>query len=206
MTPADSNYFQSSLPPARTGASVSRGWRLLLLAILAVVGGFVASPAVRAQQAKPTEYDVKSAYLYNFSRFVQWPDSSADKNDLFRICVLGRDPFGPALDATLAGRTVDGHKTVARRIEKPEEASGCRILFISSSEDGQLKAILSVLNHMGVLTVSDIPQFSDRGGMIEFVPEGARVRFEVNLKAAQDAGLMLSSELLKVAVTVKRNS
>jgi hypothetical protein len=204
MTPADSRLSRPSFPPARAGAHLRPGWRLALLAIV-FVSCFVASPIVRAQQPKPTEYDVKSAYLYNFSRFVQWPDGSApDKSDSFPICVLGRDPFGPALDATLAGHTVDGHKTVARRIAKPEDAAGCRILFISSSEDEQLKVIIAALDHMGVLTVSDIPQFSDRGGMIEFVPEGSRVRFQVNLKAAQDAGLMLSSELLKVAVAVKR--
>jgi hypothetical protein len=204
MTLADSSVSRPSSPPARAGACPRPGWRLALLAIV-FVSCFVASPIARAQQAKPTEYDVKSAYLYNFSRFVQWPDGSAQgKNDLFPICVLGRDPFGPSLDATLAGRTVDGHKTVVRRIARPEDASGCRILFISSSEDEQLKTIMAALDHAGVLTVSDIPQFSDRGGMIEFVPEGSRVRFQVNLKAAQDAGLMLSSELLKVAVSVKK--
>jgi hypothetical protein len=93
---------------------------------------------------------------------------------------------------------------VARRITKPQEALSCRILFIGSSEDRQLKGILAALDGAGILTVSDMPQFSQRGGMIEFTLEGNKVRFEVNLTTAEDAGLTLSSELLKVATTVRR--
>ena len=159
-----------------------------------------------SQQAKPTEYQVKAAYLYNFGRFVEWPASFAATGDSFSICVLGQDPFGATLDAVLTGEAIDGKSVVARRILRPQEAVHCRILFISSSENSQLKEILVALDHSGVLTVSDIPQFSQYGGMIQFVLQGNRIRFEVNLAAAQDAGLTLSSELLKVAVSVRRNS
>ena len=180
--------------PARAGRFVS--W----VAACLVFG----SVALYGQQAKPSEYDVKSAYLYNFSKFVEWPNPDpASKGGAFAICVLGTDPFGPALDAAIAGRTAGGVKTIARRISKPEDAIGCRILFISSSEDGRLSSIMTVLDHMGILTVSDINHFSERGWMIQFVSEGNHVRFEVNLKPVQDCGLNLSSELLKVAVAVR---
>jgi hypothetical protein len=160
----------------------------------------------QAQQPRPTEYQLKGAYLYNFGKFVDWPATGAAvKENSFAICVFGQDPFGPALDAALANQSIAGKSVVARRITKPQEALGCRILFISSSEDRQLKSILASLDGAAVLTVSDIPQFSQRGGMIEFTLMGNNVRFEVNLKAAEDAGLTLSSELLKVAVLVKRN-
>ncbi len=81
----------------------------------------------------------------------------------------------------------------------------CRILFISSSEDSQLKQILVALEGRSVLTVSDLPLFSQRGGMVQFVLEGKRVRFEVNLTPVEHAHLALSSQLLKVAVNLRRS-
>jgi len=167
----------------------------------------VGVPCLRAQSSKPTDYDVKAVYLFNFGRFVEWPaNGTAAKNDSFAICVLGQDPFGPALDATLAGETIDGKSVVAKRISTPEESGDCRIVFMSSAEDARMNKIIAALNKEAVLTVSDIPQFSQHGGMIQFVLEGKKVRFEVNLTAVQHAGLTLSSELLKVATTVRRNS
>jgi hypothetical protein len=160
-----------------------------------------------AQQSKPTEYQVKAAYLQNFGRFVEWPARFAGTaNDSFSICVLGQDPFGAALDAVLTGETIDSKSVVARRIVKWEDAVNCRIVFISSSESNQLQEILTALDRSSILTVSDMPRFSQHGGMIQFILQGNRIRFEVNLAAAQSAGLILSSELLKVAVTVRRNS
>jgi hypothetical protein len=170
-----------------------------------LVWTLVAVPCLWAQGPKPTDYDVKAAYLYNFGRFVEWPDSVATKSDSFNVCVLGQDPFGPALDATLAGETIGGKNVTARRISSPQEAVNCRILFMSSEEGSRLSKIMEALDRGSVLTVSDMPQFSQRGGMIQFVLEGKKVRFEVNLTAVQRAGLTLSSELLKVATTVRRN-
>jgi hypothetical protein len=162
-------------------------------------------PCLWAQGPKPTDYDVKAAYLYNFGRFVEWPDSVATKSNSFNVCVLGQDPFGPALDSTLAGETIGGKNVTARRISSPQEAVNCRILFMSSAEGSRLSKIMEALDKGSVLTVSDMPQFSQRGGMIQFVLEGKKVRFEVNLTAVQRAGLTLSSELLKVATNVRRN-
>ncbi len=157
--------------------------------------------------AKSGEYEVKSAYLYNFAKFVEWPArAGAMDRDSFAICVIGKDPFGTTLDQTVAGETIDGKKVVSRRILRPQEASECRVLFISASEGDQLHDVLAVANKASVLTVSDMPEFSQRGGMIQFVLEGNRVRFEVNLTSAQEAGLTLRSDLLKIAVTVRTNA
>jgi hypothetical protein len=167
---------------------------------------FFGGLTVRAQQSKPDEYEVKAAYLYNFGRFVAWPaNTAAEKGDSFAICVIGQDPFGAALEATVVNHTIDGRGVVAKRVANSQEAANCRILFISSSENEQLKEILSTVEKEGVLTVSDAPEFSKRGGMIEFVLEGNKVRFEVNVTNAEKAGLTLSSDLLKVAVAVRRN-
>ena len=156
-------------------------------------------------QQKPTEAQVEAAYLYNFGRFVEWPSTVVSNGGTFTICVLGQDPFGSTLEATLAGQKIGSKNVVAKRVTSPQQSIDCQILFLSSSEQDRLNNILDSLGKAAVLTVSDMPQFSQHGGMIQFVLEGNRVRFEVNLTASRDAGLTPSSELLKVATAVRRN-
>lgn len=163
----------------------------------------VALSSFRAAAGTPTEYQVKAAYLSNFGRFVEWPSKADVKPPSFAICVLGTDPFGRALDQAAAGQSIDGMSVIARRLSTPEQAAGCRVLFISTSESDSLPEVLSALSSAGVLTVSDLPQFTERGGMIGFTLQENRVRFEVNLTAAKSAGLALSSQLLKLAASVK---
>jgi hypothetical protein len=160
---------------------------------------------VDAQGPPRSEFEIKAAYLYTFGRFVEWPSRPPRDDPSFAICVLGTDPFGTALDSTLADGVMHGRKVVARRIAKPEDAVACHILFISASEERRLTAIVQSLKQADVLTVSDIPQFAARGGMIQFVTAGSRVRFEINLPSARDAGLTMSSELLRVASAVRNN-
>src|SRR3984885_7465290 len=178
---------------------------LLLRTTVAVLGLLVAVSSALGQQ-KPSEYQVEAAYLYNFGRFIEWPaKGSSPQNSSFTICVLGDDPFGQALDATLAGETIGNQKVTARRISSPQMAADCQILFVSSSEASRLNKIMEALDNNAVLTVSDIPQFSQRQGMIQFVLEENRIRFEANLTATQRAGLTLSSALPMVAAAVRKN-
>ncbi|MGO8791577.1 MAG: YfiR family protein [Terriglobia bacterium] len=178
--------------------------RFALLAGAAVLAGIPGHPLSATGRS---EYEVKAAYLYNFGRFVEWPpDVPSSQADEFTICVLGRDPFGLALDTTISGEKIEGKNVVARRISKAEEVENCRILFISASEDRQLKAILATAGRLGVLTVSDLPGFVKKGGMVEFVLANERVRFAINLGADQQARLNLSSDLLKVAAEVRGSS
>jgi len=159
---------------------------------------------VHAQQ-RPTEYQIKAAYLYNFARFVTWPTGAAALGpDPVTMCVLGDDPFGPVLDAAGTGLLVSGKRTVVRRITNVSDTGTCGVLFISESGGPALENVIATVGTRGVLTVSDLPDFTRRGGIIQFVISGNRIRFEVNLAAADTAGLTLSSELLKVAVTVRR--
>ncbi len=178
-------------------------WLAILLAAFA--GFFYFAFAAAAQKPEPKEYEVKAVYLYNFGRFVQWPDSAA-KDESFAVCVLGSDPFGAILDSTIANETIDNRKLLARRITKPGDAAGCRILFISSSEAPRIEAILAALQNSSALTVSDMPGFITYGGMIQFVLTENKVRFQVNLTAANKAGLTFSSQLLKVATYIKNDS
>ena len=166
----------------------------------------IAAPCLHAQKSGPTENEVKSAYLYNFGKFVEWPAKATSVRESFPICVLGDDNFGSTLETIIAGESINDKKVLVKRVAKPQDAVSCRILFISSSEQNQLKEILAALDNTSVLTVSDTPQFTRRGGMIQFVVEANKVRFEVNLTSAERAGLTLSSQLLKVAIDVKRSA
>lgn len=157
-----------------------------------------------AQVHKPSEYEVKAAYLYSFGKFVKWP-SSVSQNDSFVVCVLGNDPFGTTLDSLVNGEMIDGKRLSTSRVNTPADAGKCRVLFIGVKEASRMSSILSDLHRTPVLTVSDAPDFVERGGMLQFVMREDKVRFLVNLGAAEKVGLTLSSELLKVAVGVKRN-
>jgi hypothetical protein len=157
-------------------------------------------PAGAQESARPAG-EVKAGYLFAFGRFVQWPAHEDD--GAFAVCVLGRDPFGPVLERTFASQTLRGRPVVARRLTTAAEATGCEVLYVSESEEPLLPAVLDAVRHRPVLTVSDIRGFVGRGGMIEFTPDGGRIRFIVDLAPALDSGLTLSSELLRVAKSVR---
>lgn len=158
--------------------------------------------ALAPAQQHPTEAQVKAAYLYNFGKFVRWQTDSPARHDSFDICVVGRDNFGAILDSTVNGETIDGKPVTASRIAGSQDMAHCSVLFVSSSEENRLNAILAAAQRWNVLTVSDLPHFAERGGIIGLVMQGDRIRFRVNRRAAEDAHLLLSSELLKVAVEV----
>jgi hypothetical protein len=162
----------------------------------------IGASCLNAQQSNPTENQVKSAYLYNFGKFVEWP-AKGMTGEFFTFCVLGDDSFASTLETTIAGESISGKKVLVKRVPKSQDAESCRILFISSSQQSRLKEIIAGLDNISVLTVSDMPEFTRRGGMIQFVVEANRVRFEVNLACSERAGLTLSSQLLKVAIDVK---
>jgi YfiR/HmsC-like len=191
-------------PPHPNGQSSRFLIRSIVIAISAI---FSSNSVVHGQQTKASEYELKAVYLYNFAKFVDFPaDATKSKGGPFTICVLGKDPFGSVLDATVADESIAGKRVIAKRIAETPQAVDCQILYISSSEEGRLNTIFGGLSRMAILTVSDIPQFSQHGGMIEFVLQGNKIRFDVNLGAAQQAGLNLSSQLLKVASNVRRDA
>jgi len=166
---------------------------------LAIAAWAVLTEGTSVAQSAHRESDVKAAYLLNFGRFTSWPPGAADAGG-FVICVLGRDEVGRALDTAVAGETIAGKPVVFRAIDKSEDAAACRVLFISGKDNRRLKQILGDIDGVPTLTVSDMAGFVDQGGMIQFVPESNRVRFSVNVAAAERVGLAFSSELLRVAV------
>ena len=176
--------------------------QLMVLVVLWALNG---TPLLYPQSS-PTEYQVKAAYLYNFGKFVEWPTRVTESGSSFNICVLGQDPFSSTFGSTIAGESIKGKNVLIKRIPRAQDAVGCHILFISSSEEPRLREILAALDQTSVLTVSDMPQFTRRGGMIQFVMDANRVRFEVNLTSAERTGLTVSSQLLKVAISVRKSS
>jgi hypothetical protein len=161
--------------------------------------------AARAQET-PSEYQVKAAYLFNFLKFVEWPsDAFADPLAPFVIGVVGEDPFGNALPQVVLGKTVQGRDLIVHVYRSGEDFRGAHILFISASEKKKLPALLSSLHGSGALTVSDAPGFLNAGGMIQFLNEDGRIRFGIDVEAANRARLKISSKLLSLAKVVGGN-
>jgi hypothetical protein len=150
-------------------------------------------------QAHPTEADVKAAYLVNFGKFVRYPDAPSTT---FDICLVGHDPVAPMLESGASDESIENHPVHIKQFDKAADARGCAIVFMGVSEAPRVEKDLAALQGSNALTVSDLPQFIDRGGMIQFVVQDNRVRFAVNLSSAVKARLALSSELLKVALYV----
>ncbi len=170
--------------------------------LIGVLAGFAAPPEGQAA-GPPSEYQVKAAFLLNFTKFVEWlPAAFEDSRSPLAICVLGDDPFDGALDQLLEGEVVDGRQLVARRIRRPPEPKACQVLFISRSEK-DVPVIIQGLGP-GVLTVSDRDGFLGEGGVIGFVVQGRHVRFDISQRAASGAQLTLSARLLSVARSVEK--
>ncbi len=179
--------------------------RFLLFLLAFGASAFAATVVGHSQAPRADAGQVQAAYLYNFGKFVKWPElAPANQTGSFTICVLDQDPFGQVLQSMLARETVSGKPVAVKRLAKAQDAGACHILFIGAAETKNLPGILSAVGQDAVLTVSDIPDFSKRGGMIQFVPEGDRLRFEINLDGADKAHLVVPSELLKVAVAVRK--
>jgi hypothetical protein len=166
--------------------------------VLCFAAAFSLAPGLRAQSASQREYEIKAAYLYNFIKYVDWPSYG----ETISIGVLGNDPFGAAL-APLNGKIVKGRRLVTKHLDSMRDAQQCQIIFVSSSEKQRLQEIFESLRSARVLTVGETQGFADGGGIINFIEENNKVRFEINAEAARRTGLNISSELLKLARLVK---
>ena len=160
----------------------------------------ILAPRAGAQTAPASENQLKTVFLYNFTKYVGWPAQAFDGAGApLAVCVLGADPFGVALDDTLRGEMVNERKLSARRVARVDEVRGCQVLFISDSEAHELPAILNVLRGKPILTVGEMDQFAEKGGMIHLRKVENKIRLEINEESAARAGLKISSQLLKLA-------
>lgn len=199
---AASSPTWSQQRPARAALRRLRRLQSWLL-IIAVLPLLSCPPWSAAQAEVPSEYQVKAAFIYNFAKFVEWPaESFADTSTPMRICVLGENPFGQELMRTVNGKKINGRDLLVSNFVELHLVKGCHVLFLGSSERGRIPQVLQNLRGASTLTVGETSDFAHGGGMIRFVLEGGKVRFEVNLAASEQAHLKISSKLLSLARAV----
>lgn len=170
------------------------------LVLLAATPGLVQAEVTK-------EYQVKAAFLYNFTKFVEWPPTRfADAHRPITIGIVGRNPFGDELAKITEGRKINGRDIVIRLVASEAEMLSADLLFVSAGEEEHLPGLTGTLPQAGILTVGESPRFAAAGGMITFVLERDKIRFQINQAASEQAGLKINAQLLKLATTVQRKS
>lgn len=170
---------------------------MLLLAAVAT-----AVPCPASAQTAVSEHQVKAAFLFNFVKFVTWPpESFASADDPVALCVVGHDPLAGSLEQLAAGKTVNNRRLEVRRVAEPAALRNCHLAFVGADQD-RPRDYLAATRAAPVLTVGETGQFGSWGGIITFATESDRVKFEINLEAADNVGLKISSKLLSLARAV----
>jgi hypothetical protein len=165
-----------------------------------------AGAADGAAAAPGRECEIKAAFLYNFTKFVAWPAQTFATADAPIVMgVLGDSPCVQALERLVKDRKVNGRTIVVRRIASAEQAKGTHLLFVGSAQEAQFAGLEPALHSLPVLTVGESPGFATLGGAIDFVPQGDKIRFEINIDVAEHAGLKISAQLQKLAAVVHRS-
>jgi hypothetical protein len=182
-----------ALKRARNGLSA-------LAACLVLV---VPGPPAQADN-NPLEYAVKATYLYKFPPFVEWPDEDLDSpSRAFDLCVVGDDPFGNILDRAVRGQQIGGRPIELRRLRTASRDSRCHLMYIAGSAAQSVAEALDAVRGTPVLTVTDAAQDPGAKGIVHFVIRENRVRFEIDDRAAAENGLLISSKVLSLAVSVR---
>ena len=168
---------------------------LALCMLSAVIAG-----SASADDKEIHEDEVKAAFVYNFAKFVEWP---ADKiSESINLCILGESPLGFSALKAIDGRTAQEKQLVTKLLNKSDELKGCHIVFIAASERNKVAQLLKSAHQQHALTVSDMDRFAKIGGAIGLVKTDEKIRFAINLLAAKDAGLVISSRLLSLTLVV----
>jgi hypothetical protein len=198
------NRSATGLESKRLSSATVRASFPGLLLMLALFGGLHASRVAAQSSSYLAEYKLKSVFIYNFVQFVDWPKSSfTATNSPIVIGVVGVDPFGSLLEEVVKDETVKGHPLRVERFPNAEAIQPCHVLFISRSERDRLPAVFQKISGLSVFTVSDIDRFAERGGIVNFAVQDGKLRYAINIDAAKDAGLNISSKLLRLARIVE---
>lgn len=191
----------SASPPAGPAPGRWLAWAAAL-----VLATCLAPPAGGADIATAKEHQLKAAYIYNFTKFVEWPaQRSADPNSPLLIGVVGQGALHEEIAAVIKDRKVNGRPLAVRLIETPAAARSVHLLFLGASEDARLPGFLDALAGANVLTVGESDRFARQGGMINFLVEKEKLRFDINMVTAGRAGLNVSAQLQKLAKSVRTN-
>ena len=178
--------------------------RLIIFMVMMMLGQ--ASCALAQDSEASSEYLIKAGYIYNFAKLVEWPATAfAQPDSPIVIGIIGNDPFGPIIDKVLEGKKVNGHPFLIKRLKATADVKECHILFIGSSLSSHVADTIRLTRGTHILTISEIPGFADRGGIINLTLEQNKVRFEVNVDAAKEADLNISSRLLVLAKVIQQS-
>jgi hypothetical protein len=179
--------------------------RFLSLVVLVATLSRAVGP-LRAELPVGNEYNVKAAFLFHFAQFVEWPaDVFSEATSPLTYCTIGEDPFSGTLDETLKGKSVSSHPLRVLHLGVRERVADCQVLFVGAAERKRLGDVLTSANGHPVLCVGETDHFTQDGGMIGFFIENNKVRFDINLQAAERARLKISSQLLLLAKNVTSN-
>jgi hypothetical protein len=188
------------LVPSAHHRSGVKAARILLGGVLVLLCG---APALRAQDA-PVEYAVKATYLYKFVPFVQWPAASfPSPTSPVMLCVVGDGSFSEILNRAVSGERIEGRPLLSRRLPAVDADSGCHVLYTAGSSAQSVAQGLAAVQGKPVLTVTDSLPAAGAKGIVNFVLADNRVRFEIDNQAAAENGLLISSKLLSLAISVR---
>ncbi len=181
--------------PAPRTASARGLLRLAAIALLLAGAGALAQGL--------SEQQVKAAFLYNFTKFVQWPaEAFAAPQSPLVLCIPGREPLAGGLDS-VQGNTVQGRELRIRRAIRPDEVKACHVLFVPEAQEAGANELLRASRTLPVLTVGEVEGFAQAGGIVGFVSRDDRIQFEINPDAAARANLRISSQLLRLAIIAR---
>ena len=189
----------------RNGRPCSSGKPACWLALFCLVS--IVGHASAADPQPLSESQIKAGFVFNFTRFVDWPSSAfATPASPFLVCILGAAPIAALLAETAAGKEVSGRRLTIKSKKPTDELRGCQVLYLGAIEERQEILVLEIVNGSNALTVSEIHGFAPAGGMIGFVVQENKVKLEINLEATKHAGLKVSSKLIAVSRLVSRDS
>lgn len=184
------------------GAALNRLSKQTLIMLLGAILG--AANCMSAQAEPPTEYEVKAAYIHNTAKFVEWPAASTGFAGSLKLCVLGQDPFGNALNV-LRGKAIHDKVWEVVHANSDTNLRECGALFIAASERRNLRQILDATKDSPVLTMGDSDGYAQQGVMVNFYLQDNMVRIEINTDAVKRSGLNIGSQLLKLARIVQEH-
>ena len=182
----------------------------LIVAVLLSLSLVAGANAQSSASAASSEYLIKAGFIYNFAQLVQWPSAAFSQADSpIVIGILGTDPFGTSIDRVVENKKLDGRNVVVKRLRwnrDLKDLTQCNILFVSLSEREHISDLVNMVKWLPILTIGETPGFAARGGIINLTLEDNKVRFEVNIGAAKQANLNISSRLLALAKIVPQGA
>jgi hypothetical protein len=173
------------------------------LLVIAFVGIWLGLPVSAAQSAADYELQVKAAFVYQFTRYVEWPTGALEPGAPFSVCVVAQSSVRRAIEHVLEGERFDGRPIRMMTPSTPEAARTCHLLYVEAGAMAQGEPLLGAVERSPVLTISDASDFVENGGHIQLFREGPRVRFDLNRTTATQRGLTLRSQLLRVARAIR---